>query len=90
MSRHVRRNVSNASDLRSKIMLISRDQLIASRPAVEVREVVRLLRHTAFTIRALAVELGVSDHVAYMFGDARLSDVFVGIERAVAEVLKRA
>lgn len=27
---------------------------------------------------------------AYMFGDARLSDVFVGIERAVAEVLKRA
>lgn len=27
---------------------------------------------------------------AYMFGDARLADVFVGIERAVAEVLKRA
>lgn len=27
---------------------------------------------------------------AYMFDDARLSDVFVGIERAVAEVLKRA
>ena len=26
---------------------------------------------------------------AYMFGDARLSDVFVGIERCVAEVLKR-
>ncbi len=50
--------------LRSKIMLISRDQLIASRPAVEVREVVRLLRHTAFTIRALAVEFGVSDHDA--------------------------
>ena len=64
MSRPVRRNVSNASGLRSRIMLISRDQLIASRPAVEVREVVRLLRHTAFTIRALAVELGVSDHVA--------------------------
>ncbi|WLT30286.1 isoprenoid biosynthesis glyoxalase ElbB [Geothrix sp. PMB-07] len=27
---------------------------------------------------------------AYMFDDARLSDVFVGIERCVAEVLKRA
>ncbi len=27
---------------------------------------------------------------AYMFDDARLSDVFVGIERAVAEVIKRA
>ncbi len=27
---------------------------------------------------------------AYMFGDARLSDVYVGIERLVAEVLKRA
>jgi len=27
---------------------------------------------------------------AYMFGDARLADVFVGIERTVAEVLKRA
>lgn len=27
---------------------------------------------------------------AYMFGDARLSDVFTGIERTVAEVLKRA
>lgn len=27
---------------------------------------------------------------AYMFGDARLADVFVGIERAVSEVLKRA
>mgnify|MGYP000885699404 CR=1 FL=1 len=26
---------------------------------------------------------------AYMFGDARLGDVFVGIERCVAEVLKR-
>ena len=26
---------------------------------------------------------------AYMFDDARLSDVFVGIERCVAEVLKR-
>jgi enhancing lycopene biosynthesis protein 2 len=27
---------------------------------------------------------------AYMFDDAKLSDVFVGIERCVAEVLKRA
>ena len=27
---------------------------------------------------------------AYMFDDARLSDVWVGIERCIAEVLKRA
>ena len=46
------------------VVLISRDQLIAGRPAVEVRAVMRLLRHTAFTIRALAVEVGISDQQA--------------------------
>jgi len=35
-------------------------------------------------------ELNLVTTPAYMFDDARLSDVFVGIERCVAEVLKRA
>lgn len=53
------------------VVLISRDQLIAGRPAVEVRAVMRLLRHTAFTIRALAVEVGISDRQA----DALIADL---------------
>jgi enhancing lycopene biosynthesis protein 2 len=49
-------------------------------------------RHQA---RASARDIAVDEDLnlvtapAYMFDDARLSDVFVGIERTVAEVLKR-
>ncbi len=44
------------------------------------------------TVREVVVDeaLKLVTTPAYMFDDARLSDVFVGIERAVAEVLKRA
>ena len=57
-------------DLRSELMLISRDQLIGGRPAVEVREVVRLFRHADFTSRELAAELGISEHDAdVLIGD---------------------
>ena len=56
--------------LRSELMLISRDQLIGGRPAVEVREVVRLFRHADFTSRELAAELGISEHDAdVLIGD---------------------
>lgn len=41
-------------------MLIQRDQVIAGRPAVEVRDLMRTMRRTAHTVAGLAAELEVS------------------------------
>lgn len=45
-------------------MIISRDQLIVGRPAVEVRDMLRVMRDRGFTIRGLAERAGMTDCAA--------------------------
>jgi len=46
------------------VMLIARDQEIAGRPAVEVRGIMRMMHHAAFSVRGLALQLGIDDSAA--------------------------